>query len=115
VLFTNREVRARMRVLITMAFVATIPACHAPVQTAAVYQVEGAEFAKGMFLVAPTSDDPRCQIQVPTATGYRVVSCSTQYVVACDATRAEGQPLCKLATESGSDRDSSYPKGSVEK
>lgn len=69
--------------------------------------------AKGVFLIMPVSDDPKCHVRVPAANGYRIVGCSTQYLMSCDAERAEGQPMCRLAVEAGSDRDSAYPKASV--
>ena len=64
---------------------------------------------KGLFVVRPHADEAECLLKVQSPNGRTPLDCSSEYIVACDASTPESKPFCSVVREKGPVRDSIYP------
>ena len=57
----------------------------------------------------PHADEADCQLKLASPNGSTPMDCSSEYLVACDASTPESKPFCRVVRESGPVRDSIYP------
>jgi hypothetical protein len=84
-----------------------------PQRTTSVYMASGGSYGKAVLVVSPFVKDEDCHVEVKVKeTGATTpISCTSDYVVACDVDIPETQPFCTLVREIGTGRRSAYPAG----
>jgi hypothetical protein len=100
-----------LRRWLILSSVALLPGCflfgplagHSPV-TAERIEPGG----KGLFVVRPHAEDADCQLKLASPNGTTPLDCSSEYLVACDASAPESKPFCSVVRETGPVRDSIY-------
>lgn len=102
--------------IVGLAAIALQPGCGfgqaatqaAKTQSSNVYLVKGGAYGKGLFIVQPLIDDPKCKVDVNG--GEAELDCNSEYVISCDITLPNTRPFCSLVSEIGVDRQSAYPR-----
>ena len=79
-----------------------------PVSVADVEVLRTWNAGRGLFVVRPHVYAAECEVAVAGAA--RPIACDTEYLIACDDSADPGAPFCKLVSEIGSDRISTYPQ-----
>jgi len=95
------------RILACLVVASSLSGCFTAFQSVGVTAERLEPGGKGLFVVRPSSMDPKCSSKI-AAPGGNDVDCNTEYLVGCDASVPEGQSFCSAMREKGP-RDSIYP------